>query len=185
MVAGVSPQHNPRCLITLSTRRKWFAVTTSTTDSPAARSGSTPAERCAFYHHVYRLPAAVDPATHRILLPVGGLVGAITMPVELGRRVLAGLRVRMLAGPVVDRPQTQRWTFITGPGHKLDETVFADLLRLGASVAPTGDNVVLPSPSDERLGLWRWERVPEQLHDFPPQSAVIATTRVMATPTAW
>jgi len=160
-------------------------VTTSTTDIAATKSGSTPEDRCDFYRHVYRLPSVVDPGTRRILLPVGGLVGAITMPLELGRRVLAGLTIRMLAGPVVDRPSTQRWTFITGPGHKLDDGVLADLLRLGASMAPEGDIVVLPSPDDERLGLWRWERVPAQSQDFPPQSAVIATTRAMATPHAW
>jgi hypothetical protein len=157
-------------------------VTTSTTGSPATRSDSTPEERCAFYRSEYCLPAAVDVATQRILLPIGGLVGAVIMPLDLGRRVLAGLRVRMLAGPVVERPHTQRWTFITGPGHTLDETVFADLLRLGASITPQGDNVVLPSPEDERLGLWRWESTPKALSDFPPQSAVIATTRAMATP---
>jgi hypothetical protein len=106
------------------------------------------------------------------------------MPLDLGRRVLAGLRVRMLAGPVIERPHTERWTFITGPGHTLDEAVYADLLRLGASVAPQGDNVVLPSPEDERLGLWRWESTPTALSDFPPQSAVIATTRAVASPTA-
>lgn len=156
-------------------------MTTSTTGSPATRSDSTPEERCAFYRNEYGLPAAVDVPTQRILLPVGGLVGAVIMPLDLGRRVLAGLRVRMLAGPVVERPHTQRWTFITGPGHTLDEAVFADLLRLGASVTPQGDNVILPSPEDERLDLWRWESPPKALSDFPPQSAVIATTRAMAT----
>ncbi|MFB9617452.1 MULTISPECIES: hypothetical protein [Pseudonocardiaceae] len=155
-------------------------MTTSTTRVTATASGSTPEDRCDFYRSEYGLPAALDRATERILMPVGGLVGAVTMPVELGRRVQAGLRIRMLAGPVVERTQTQRWTFITGPGHTLDDVIYAELLRLGASVAPQGDNVVLPSPDDERLGLWRWESAPKALNDFPPQSAVIATTRAMA-----
>ncbi|OLZ45575.1 hypothetical protein BS330_39045 [Amycolatopsis keratiniphila subsp. nogabecina] len=158
-------------------------MTTSTTGGPATRSDSTPEERCTFYRNKCRLPAVVDPATQRILLPVGGLVGAITMPLHLGRRVLAGLRIRMLAGPVVERPHIQRWTFITGPGHDLDEVVSADLLRLGASVAAQGDNLVLPTPEDERIGLWRWECVPQASGGVPPQSAVIATTRAMATST--
>lgn len=160
-------------------------MTTSATSSPALCSDSTPEERCAFYRREYHLPAAVDVATRRILLPVGGMVGAVSMPLDLGRRVLAGLRVRMLAGPVIELPHTERWTFITGPGHSLNEAVFADLLRLGASAAPQGDSVVLPSPEDECLGLWRWERKPAARGDFPPQSAVIATTRAMATSAAW
>ncbi|OLZ45974.1 hypothetical protein BS330_38790 [Amycolatopsis keratiniphila subsp. nogabecina] len=154
-------------------------MTTSTTGDPATRSGSNPEERCAFYRNEYCLPAVVDPVARRIVLPVGGLVGAVSMPRDLGRRVLAGLRVRMLGGPVIERPRTERWTFITGPGHKPNEAVFADLLRFGASVAPLGDHVVLPSPDDERLDLWRWECKPTARGDFPPQSAVIATTRAM------
>lgn len=156
-------------------------MTTSTT-GPPVRSGPNPEERCALYRNQYQLPVTIDPTTHRILLPIGGLVGAVSMPQELGRCVLAGLRIRMLAGPVVDRPPTQRWTFLTGPGHPVDEAVAADLLRLGASVAPQGDSIVLPSPDDERLLLWRWECAPKASRDLPPQSAVIATTRAMGAP---
>lgn len=158
-------------------------MTTPTSGSPATGADSTPEQRCARYYHQYRLPAAVDPASRRILLPIGGLIGAVTMPQELGHRVLAGLQVRMLAGPVVEHPHGQRWTFLTGPGHTLAEPVNADLLRLRASVAGPGDDVVLPSPDDEHLGLWHWVRRPETQSDFPPQSAVIATTRAMSTST--
>lgn len=159
-------------------------MTTSTTGSRATRPDSTPEDRCDFYRSEYGLPATVERATQRILMPIGGLVGAITMPLELGSRVQAGLRIRMLAGPVVERAQTHRWTFITGPGHMLDDMIFAELLRLGTSVAPQGANIVLPSPDDERLGLWRWECAPKTRGDLPPQSAVIATTRAMASSAA-
>ena len=102
-------------------------MTTSNTGSPATGSDSTPEERCVRCCRDYRLPATVDPASGRILLPIGGLVRAVT------------------------------------------------------SVAHPGDDVVLPSPEDERLGLWHWICSPEAGRDFPPQSAVIATTRAMAT----
>jgi hypothetical protein len=101
------------------------------------------------------------------------------MPAELGRQVLGGLRVRMLAGPVVDRPANARWTFITGGGGELGQTVSAELLRLQVSVASEGDDIALPSAEDDELGLLRWENPPSR-NDFPPQSAVIATTRAMA-----
>ncbi len=154
-------------------------MTTSSSESPATPPDSTPEERCARYRHYYRLPTTVDPASGQILLPIGGLIGAVTMPTELGRRVLAGLRVRMLAGPVVEHPNAHRWTFLTGPGHTLTETVNADLLKLRTSVAHPGDWVVLPSPDDEHRGLWHWIHSPEALSDPPPQSTVISTTRAI------
>lgn len=107
------------------------------------------------------------------------------MPHALGHRVLASLRVRVLTGPVVEHPHSQRWTFLTGLGHPPAESVNADLLRLQASVACPGDDVVLPSPDDEHLGRWHWVLHPEALGDLPPQSAVLATTRAISTPTPW
>lgn len=75
-------------------------MTTSTTRVTATASGSTPEDRCDFYRSEYGLPAALDRATERILMPVGGLVGAVTMPVELGRRVQArSTLVRGTAAP--------------------------------------------------------------------------------------
>ncbi len=156
-------------------------MTTSNTKSPAVHPDTTPEQRCARYRRDHHLPATVDPASRRILLPIGGLIGAITMPTALGHRVLAGLRVRMLTGPVIAHPHAQRWTFLIGPGHTLTETVHADLLQLQTSVAHPGDNVVLPSPDDEHLGRWHWIVSLDTLNDFPPQSAVIATTTAMAT----
>lgn len=105
------------------------------------------------------------------------------MATALGHRVLAGLRVRRLVGPVVAHPHAHRWTFITGPGHTLDESVHADLLQLQTFVAHPGDDVVLPSPEDEYLGRWHWVCSPDTLSDLPPQSAVSATTKAMAATT--
>jgi len=156
-------------------------VTTSNTGNPTTHPDTTPEQRCLRYRRDHHLPTTVDPASRRILLPIGGLIGAITMPTTLGHRVLAGLRVRMLTGPVIAHPHTHRWTFLTGPGHTLTDTVHTDLLQLQTSVAHPGDDVVLPSPDDEHLGRWHWIHSPETHSDLPPQSAVIATTKAMAT----
>ncbi len=157
-------------------------MTTSNTTRPATHPDTTPEQRCLRYRRDHHLPATVDPTSRRILLPIGGLIGAITMPTALGHRVLAGLRVRMLTGPVIAHPHTHRWTFLTGPGHTLTETVHADLLQLQTSVAHPGDDVVLPSPDDEHLGRRHWIHNPDTRSDLPPQSAVIATTTAMAPP---
>ncbi len=154
-------------------------MTTSTTGNPATGRDAVLQEHCESYQTEHGLNAVVDPARHRIVLLVAGIIGAVTMPAGLGRQVLAGLRVRMLAGPVIDRPTTARWTFITGPGHELGQTASAELLRLRVSVALVGDELALPSAEDDELGLLRWENPPSR-NDFPPQSAVIATTRAIA-----
>jgi hypothetical protein len=148
------------------------------------------------------LPAFVDHKSRRILLPISGIVGAVTMPIALGHQVLAGLRVRLQSGPVVEHLRSQRWIFLTGPGHALADSMNADLLRLrpsvpslrdpgsyqlltellklGTSIASPGDYVVLPSPQDEQLGRQHWVHNLKPLSDLPPQSAVIATTRAVA-----
>ncbi len=146
------------------------------TDDPKT---STLEEHCSFYASVYHLPTTIDPYSKQIVMRVGGVAGAVTMPVRIGREVLAALRIRMLAGPVVEHPQGLRWTFITGPSHWIGDGARADLTRAGASIANPGNIVVLPT-FDERVGGdWRWVRRPAASWDFPPQSAVISTVRAL------
>ena len=131
------------------------------------------------YRDEHHLHANIDLATGHIVLPIDGIVAAITMPPELGRRVLAGLRVRLLAGPVIECPATRRWIFLTGPDQPRCDTTLADLHRLDVIVCPRGEQIILPSPADERIGIRHWANPPSQ-RDIPPQSAVISTTRAMA-----
>ncbi len=161
---------------------RWIIVTTRTVTSQAALPGSTIEARHAFYSRECGISAVIDPSLGKIVLEVGDLVGAVTMPRALGLRVDAGLGVRMLAGPVISQSRIGRWIFLTGPGGPLDESTMADFFDLGVAIASTGDFIKFPSPEDERLDVLRWERIPRSLKDLPPQSAVIATTRAMAIP---
>lgn len=136
-------------------------------------------QRCDSYRTDHHLPAILGPATRQILLPIEGIVAAITMPPALGQRVLAGLRVRMLAGPVIASTATHRWTFLTGPGDTHSANTLADLLRLDVTVCPIGEHIALPTPADEHIGTRHWANPPSH-RDLPPQSTVIATTRAMA-----
>lgn len=61
------------------------------------------------------LPVTVDIAHRRLVVRVGAVMDAITMPAALGARVLAQLRVMMLAGPVIAGPGGTCWTFLTQP----------------------------------------------------------------------
>ncbi|MEU2037559.1 hypothetical protein [Nocardia niwae] len=124
----------------------------------------------------------MDPGSHRILLQIGVDYGAVTMPAELGERVLRQLVQDGIAGPVVDHPRARHWTFLTGPAgpDTIAPAVSAELFRLYAAVACAGSQVVLPSPDDERTGYRVWVRSPEVAGRRPPISAVIETIRAVA-----
>lgn len=136
-------------------------------------------QRCRSYHTEHHLQAVIDPRTRQIRLPIEGIIAAIIMPASLGYRVLAGLRVRMLAGPVIVSTPTRRWIFLTGPAYQPCDSTLADLRRLNVTIPAIGDQITLPSPEDEQVGIRFWENTPTA-HDLPPHSAVIATIRAMA-----
>ncbi|MGW0183616.1 hypothetical protein [Nocardia sp. NPDC003345] len=145
---------------------------TTFTESPLER-------HCRRYREKDLLPAVVDPGSQRILLRVGATYGAVTMPTELGERVLQGLRAAGIAGPVFAHPRARRWTFLTGPTRHDEFTVTAaaELFRLYTTVAGTGSQVVLPSAEDERSGYRVWVAGPEALGTRPPQHTVIEAAR--------
>lgn len=149
----------------------------STPDGPLLISDIE--QRCRSYHTEHHLQAVIDPRTRHIQLLIEGILAAIIMPATLGHRVLAGLRVRMLAGPVIVSTTTRQWTFLTGPAYTPCETTLVDLLRLDVIIPAAGDRITLPSPDDERVGIRFWEN-PPSTRDLPPHSAVIATIRAMA-----
>ncbi|EHR52378.1 hypothetical protein SacmaDRAFT_4185 [Saccharomonospora marina XMU15] len=145
--------------------------------APPASAGDTAARRCEYYWATCGLPAQLVEG-NRIALRLGGLLGAVTMPAALGRKVAPSLRVRAMPAPALAHPGGERWTFLSGPGSATLEHVAA-LVPLGVSVV--GDNalVVLPSPETEALDLWRWVDWPTRA-DLPAQAALLATTRALA-----
>ena len=115
-------------------------------------------DRCERYRRVFHLPAAVDDASGHIVLEIGNQFGAVTMPADLGERVLRQFTQSGLVTPVVHHPRARRWTFVTGPAQDAGVTasVAAELFRLYTTVACTGSQVVLPSAEDERTGYRIW-----------------------------
>ncbi|WP_174184101.1 DNA-directed RNA polymerase subunit beta [Nocardia barduliensis] len=113
--------------------------------------------RCRHYRHVYGLPCHVHEETGRIALCAGD-VGAVTVPEQLGRTVRADLAQQYLLGPVIAHG-SGRWTILVRPDatDRLanDSEIFIALLRASATIVPTGGEILLPSPTDERIG-YRW-----------------------------
>ncbi|MEU6558368.1 hypothetical protein [Nocardia nova] len=142
------------------------------------------ADRCERYRRVFHLPAAVDHASGHIVLEIGSRFGAVTMPADLGERVLRQLTQSGLVTPVVHHPRARRWTFVTGPARTAGVTtsVAAELFRLYTTVACSGSQVVLPSAEDERTGYRIWVQAPEHLDAVVPMAAVVEAARLSAAP---
>ncbi|GAA4010624.1 hypothetical protein GCM10022247_36050 [Allokutzneria multivorans] len=155
-------------------------MTTSTTDSSPAHLDPV-AQRCASYRRDFNLPARFEAPSRCIVLPLGHLVGAVSVPRGQGDRVLTELRMRFLGGPIVENLETRRWTFITGPGSVILSHAFAELAKLRATIGTTGDIVRLPTPDEEARGVLRWVRAPQARRALPAHTAVIATLRILAT----
>lgn len=143
-------------------------------------------DRCERYRRVFHLPALVDDASQHIVLEIGAQFGAVTMPADLGERVLRQLTRSGLVTPVVHHPRARRWTFITGPARAagVSASVAAELFRLYTTVACTGSHVVLPSAADERTGYRIWVQAPGHLDAVVPMAAVVEAVRISATPPA-
>jgi hypothetical protein len=137
------------------------------------------AARCNRYYKDHAFPVALDYASRRILLKIGRLIGAVTVPATIADKVLTRLDIALASGPVVVDSHENRWIFLTGSRRAVSGETAADLFRLGATVHSAGDDAVLPSPEDERLGLRRWQRQPVVGRDLPQQSLVIATIRLV------
>ncbi|WP_459546962.1 hypothetical protein [Nocardia sp. X0981] len=139
---------------------------------------------CRRYREKDLLPAEVDSTGQRILLHVGATHGAVTMPTELGERVLQRLRASGITGPVFAHPRARRWTFLTGPTRHdvFTAAAAAELFRLYTTVAGTGSQIVLPSAEDELSGYRIWIAGPDAVGTRPPQEAVIDAARESGRP---
>ncbi|WP_223520440.1 MULTISPECIES: DNA-directed RNA polymerase subunit beta [Nocardia] len=118
----------------------------------------TPTARCRFYRQVCGLPACIEPSMGRISLPSGS-VGAITVPAQLGAQVKNRMRNSGApAGPIISHPRSKRWTFLIAPDIPNDMSLFSELFRLNATLAPYGAQIALPSPADDvgcrRFRVW-------------------------------
>lgn len=141
-----------------------------------APADPSPQVRCAYYRRAYGLYADVEPVHGRIVLEMGTW-GAVTTPDGLGAGVRQWLLAEGLHSPIIAHPRARRWTFLTdacGQSY-LDMDLKAMLFRVYGSIAGPGNQVVLPSPADERDGYRVWIDEPRGSESPPPQSAVLET----------
>lgn len=114
-----------------------------------------------------------------VFLPLGPATTALAMPARIGSSVLADLKARMLAGPVLVLPgPREHWIFLAELVALLPTQLKAppevQFLR-------SPHRVVLP-PTMTRYGSVRWANPPSHSrHWFPPFTAVLALARAAST----
>lgn len=130
------------------------------------------------YEELLGWPVSVQVGKRVLIVAIGNVLDAVSMPADLGAQVRAELGIALLSGPVVAAPDGRRWTFLTKPLDRLRPTIAADLSHLRVDVAPHGGHAVLPTdPSTVSGQLWRWVEPPSPGRALPPAYAVIGVTR--------
>lgn len=119
-------------------------------------------------------PVTVEVQQRRLVVAVGGVLDAVTMPAALGGEVLAQLRIAMLSGPVINNVDG-RWTFLTTPEASPRSDVPVDLDAHDVRFTPRGEQVAIPEPSGDEPP--QWIQRPRARGPLPPWPAVVATTR--------
>lgn len=133
------------------------------------------------YEERFGWPVSMEVEKRRLIVAVGGVLDAVSMPAVLGQKVLAQLRVMMLAGPVIAGPAGQSWTFLTQPATAPGAAQRTDLRRLKVQLTPTGAHTVIPIVLDTTdTGSWSWVQPPQSDYPLPPWPVVIGTTRRVA-----
>lgn len=141
--------------------------------SPAARVfAETARSRCDFYQRICSLPTVVDPVTGRITMRAG-LIGAVMMPIDLGRRVKSTLDVPG-APPlsIIGHPRAGMWTFLVRPDiEPIGNPAALDQLRRARIVVIRDGDIALPSPAPDPLMERTW--VSPATEKFRPSGAVV------------
>lgn len=128
-----------------------------------------------WYEERFGWPVTVEVAAARLVMKVGDSLDAVAMSEPLGQRVLAELRIAMLAGPVLADATARWWMFLTQPAGGIGWSV-KQLRGLDIHPVPRGSRVVVPSDISEPPPR-PWIERPRALHRLPPWAAVIATVR--------
>ncbi|SHE98778.1 hypothetical protein [Streptoalloteichus hindustanus] len=150
------------------------AVAAAVAPEDRAAERSMP-EIAASYARLMGWPVVVT--DNGILLPLSSAHTALTMPEHRGVDVLAGLRARMLAGPVLAVPGPQpRWVFLAELVALLP-TQLTTPAEVRFVRAP--HQVPLP-PSPTPHGPVTWANPPTASRRwFPPFTAVLAVARTV------
>jgi hypothetical protein len=155
-------------------------MTAGLTDSARSKASLTATVNC------YRFQCGLPVSRHekdRLIMVTGHSVDVIGMPAGLGDRVLRGLRVANLAGPVLARGSNKPgsdgqggdWLFLCRPVGDSRPELRATLAEHGVFVISRGEAITLPAQLTGRAA--GWVRAPLPRCTPPPWQAILATAR--------
>jgi hypothetical protein len=127
------------------------------------------------YEELFGWPVSVRVAERQVVIAIGPVVDAVTMPAGLGASVQAQLAIAMLAGPVLLNPDGQHWTFLVQPAPGFRGDFGEVVAEHGVWREAAGTHIAIPA-----LGsAVRWAAPPRPNRTLPSIYAVAAVTRRM------
>jgi hypothetical protein len=147
-------------------------MTLSISNRPAPAWLTELAHGRATYEELLGWPVSVQVGDRLLIVAVGQVVEAVTVPASLGAVVRAELGI----GPIVANPDGTRWTFLTRPVDRP-----ADFSHERIDVAPRGSYVTIPTDPTASSGQgWRWIEPPSPRRPLLPTHAVLRVLRRLA-----
>jgi hypothetical protein len=129
----------------------------------------------AHYEELFGWPVSVQVGQRQLVVALGQVLDAITMPAPLAAQVHGQLSIAMLSGPVIAHPDGGHWTFLTQGATAMPEDIVDGLEEHDVRHAATGAYTVIPTECGN--GEWRWISEPRPHQMLPSAYAVVATAR--------
>lgn len=130
------------------------------------------------YEELLGWPVSLQVRTRSLVVAVGHVLDAVSMPATLGVSVKNELGSAFSAAPIIADPDGNRWTFLTKPVRALRPEIVAGLAAWQVDLAPLGSHVAIPvSIACSTARVWRWIQRPVPHYALPPGRDVVETAR--------
>jgi hypothetical protein len=132
----------------------------------------------ASYEELLGWPVSLQVRTRSLLVAVGHVLDAVSMPAALGVSVKNELGLRFSAAPIIADSDGARWTFLTKPVRAMRPEFVSGLAAWQVDLAPLGSHVTIPvSIAYSTSEACRWIQRPIPHYALPPARDVVETAR--------
>lgn len=132
----------------------------------------------ATYEELLGWPVSLQVRTRTLVVAVGHVLDAVSMPTTLGVSVKNELGSTFSAAPIVADPDGTRWTFLTKPVRAMRPEIVSGLAAWQVDLAPLGSHVAIPvSIACSTTRVCRWIQRPLPQYALPPAREVVETAR--------
>src|SRR5256885_4519021 len=74
------------------------------------------------YQELFGWPVSVQVGQRNLVMRLGEVLDAVSMPAALGSRVRAHLEMSLMGGPIIASSDGTRWTFLAKPDYPIRPT---------------------------------------------------------------